>query len=146
MAIALIEPGTPASQGILRLLGLLPEEDTALLELTETGVPLAQLALLTELGLTKTEIQVLIIPARTMSHRKAGTGRLNREESDRFLRVLRCLLQARQTFGDPGKAMRWLRKPKTGLNGRTPLTALETEMGARLVEEWLVRIDQGMAA
>ncbi|MBN6739103.1 DUF2384 domain-containing protein [Acidithiobacillus sp. MC6.1] len=146
MAIALIEPGTPASQGILRLLGLLPEEDTALLELTETGVPLAQLALLTELGLTKTEIQVLIIPARTMSHRKAGTGRLNREESDRFLRVLRCLLQARQTFGDPEKAMRWLRKPKTGLNGRTPLTALETEMGARLVEEWLVRIDQGMAA
>lgn len=146
MAIALIEPETPASQGVLRLLGLLPEEDTALLELTETGVPLAQLALLTELGLTKTEIQVLVIPARTMSHRKAGTGRLNREESDRFLRVLRSLLQARQTFGDPEKALRWLRKPKTGLGGRTPLTALETEMGARLVEEWLARIDQGMAA
>ncbi len=146
MAIALIESGTSASQGVLRLLGLLPEEDTALLELTETGVPLAQLALLTELGLTKTEIQALVIPARTMSHRKAGTGRLNREESDRFLRVLRCLLQARQTFGDLEKALRWLRKPKTGLGGRTPLTALETEMGARLVEEWLVRIDQGMAA
>ncbi|MHB1495573.1 MAG: hypothetical protein ACYCUY_09035, partial [Acidithiobacillus sp.] len=70
MAIALIESGTSASQGVLRLLGLLPEEDTALLELTETGVPLAQLALLTELGLTKTEIQALVIPARTMSHRK----------------------------------------------------------------------------
>ena len=81
-----------------------------------------------------------------MSHRKAGSGRLNREESDRFLRVLRCLLLARQTFSDPEKALRGLRKPKTGLGGRMPLTALETEMGARLAEEWLIRIDQGMAA
>lgn len=53
---------------------------------------------------------------------------------------------ARQIFGDPEKALRWLRKAKSGLGGRTPLAALETETGARLVEEWLVRIDQGMAA
>lgn len=146
MALALIDPVSSISQGVRRLLGLVSEEDAALLDFMETGVPLAQLALLTELGLTKSEIQSLVIPARTLSHRKVGAGRLNREESDKFLRVLRCLLQARQTFGDPGKGLRWLRKAKTGLGGRSPLTALETEMGARLVEEWLIRIDEGMAA
>ncbi|MHB1202582.1 MAG: type II RES/Xre toxin-antitoxin system antitoxin [Acidithiobacillus sp.] len=127
------------------LLGVSPVEDEAFLDLAESGIPLAKLQLLLDLGLTKAELHALVIPPRTLSHRRA-LGVLNREESDRLLRVLRSLTLAHQVFGAEDKALRWLRKPKSGLGGRTPLMALETETGARLVEEWLIRIDSGMAA
>ncbi len=146
MATPFTEPETQPTSTVLQLLGVVSADDETLLELTETGIPLSRLPILIDLGLTRAELNALVIPARTLAHRRAADSRLNRDESDRFLRVLRCLVQARQIFGDPEKALRWLRKAKSGLGGRTPLAALETETGARLVEEWLVRIDHGMAA
>jgi len=53
---------------------------------------------------------------------------------------------AEQAFGEPGRAWRWLRKPKRHFNGKTPLEMLATEAGARLVEEMVARIQDGMAA
>ena len=49
-------------------------------------------------------------------------------------------------FADPAKAARWLRKPNRVLNLQTPLTLLETETGARAVEEALGQIDHGVYA
>jgi putative toxin-antitoxin system antitoxin component (TIGR02293 family) len=146
MATPFTEPETQPTSTVLQLLGVVSADDETLLELTETGIPLSRLPILIDLGLTRAERNALVIPARTLAYRRAADSRLNRDESDRFLRVLRCLVQGRQIFGGPEKALRWLRKAKSGLGGRTPLAALETETGARLVEEWLVRIDQGMAA
>lgn len=147
MATPFTKPETQPTSTVLQLLGVVSADDETLLELTETGIPLSRLPILIDLGLTRAELNALVIPARTLARRRASDSRLNRrDESDRFLRVLRRLVQAGQIFGDPEKALRWLRKAKSGLGGRTPLAALETETGARLVEEWLVRIDQGMAA
>jgi len=51
---------------------------------------------------------------------------------------------AEQTFGN--KAMRWLNKPKSQLDGATSVQTATTEAGVVKVEEMLVRIDEGMAS
>ena len=49
-------------------------------------------------------------------------------------------------FGEPERSRRWLRTRKRQFHGRTPLQLMGTEAGARLVEELLYRIDDGIAA
>jgi uncharacterized protein (DUF2384 family) len=51
-----------------------------------------------------------------------------------------------EVFGEPERAWRWLRDAKRQFHARTPLELLATEAGARVVEELLYRIDEGMAA
>jgi putative toxin-antitoxin system antitoxin component (TIGR02293 family) len=92
------------------------------------------------------EIFDLVVPKRTLARRHAKKEPLTVEESDRALRLARIADLAARVFGDVEKAGRWLRKPKRALGGTTPLAFLASEIGARQVEEMLVRIDQGMAA
>ena len=53
---------------------------------------------------------------------------------------------AELVFGEPERAWRWMRKPKRSFRGKTPIELLASEAGARIVEEMLVQIDDGMAA
>lgn len=101
---------------------------------------------LTSHGYSDTEIFEFVIPKRTLARRRAGNELLTVEETDKALRLKRIAVQAERVFGDPAKAYRWLRKPKRGLGGETPVAFLASETGARVVEEWLVRIEHGMAA
>jgi putative toxin-antitoxin system antitoxin component (TIGR02293 family) len=73
-------------------------------------------------------------------------GAASVEESDRAVRLARITALAEEVFGSEEKAFRWLRKPKRRFGSRTPLEMLGTEAGARLVEEMLYQIDEGMAA
>jgi putative toxin-antitoxin system antitoxin component (TIGR02293 family) len=65
------------------------------------------------------------------------------ERTDQLARVTAL---AEQVFGDNAKAHRWLRRPKRGLDGATPLASLGSEAGTRFVEEMLYRIDSGIFA
>lgn len=80
------------------------------------------------------------------THRKTKRQPLTREESDKAVRFARLTALAEAVFGNEAKASRWLRKPKRRFASRTPLAMLATEAGARLVEEMLYQIDDGMAA
>ena len=51
-----------------------------------------------------------------------------------------------RVFADPVKAHRWLRKPSRALNGAVPIELIETEEGARIVENEIGVIDHGMFA
>ena len=53
---------------------------------------------------------------------------------------------ANQVFGNPTKAAHWLNKPKRQFDGQTPMPMVETDEGARKVEELLYQIDHGMGA
>ena len=97
-------------------------------------------------GLTDDEIYSLIVPRRTLTHRRARHEALSREESDRAVRLARIAALAEQVFGDSKRRWNWLRAEKRQFDGRSPLQLLVTEAGARLVEELLYRIDEGMAA
>ena len=62
------------------------------------------------------------------------------------VRVARVVALCEAVFGERGRSWKWLRDAKRQFQGRAPLDLLATEAGARLVEEWLYRIDEGMAA
>jgi DNA-binding winged helix-turn-helix (wHTH) protein len=83
------------------------------------------------------EIYRLIVPRRTLAHRRIRHESLTHDESDRAVRIARITSQAEEVFGDDAKAARWLRKPKIRFEGRVPLELLRTEAGSRIVEEML---------
>ena len=58
----------------------------------------------------------------------------------------RILIMTKGIFGNEDKAQRWLHENKREFDNRKPIEMLETEAGARLVEEMLYRIDDGMFA
>ena len=120
--------------------------DGDLVSLVENRLPPAAIKALVRGGLTDAEAWQLIVPRRTLAHRIARRQTLSRDESDKAVRVARIVTLAEETFGDPARAWRWMRKPKHQFSSRTPLELLTTEAGARLVEELLVQIDDGMAA
>ncbi len=62
------------------------------------------------------------------------------------MRVARVTAAAEQVFGEPQRAWRWLRKPKRQFDAKSPIEMLASEAGARLVEELIIQIDNGLAA
>lgn len=111
----------------------------------EEGLPTEAVEAAIERGvLSWSDVQELVLPRRTFSHRKARSNRLTPEESDRLLRLLRAIAKAKDTFQDEEKARRWLRKPNRALGGAVPFEMLKTASGARLVEQVLGRIAHGV--
>jgi putative toxin-antitoxin system antitoxin component (TIGR02293 family) len=130
-----------------KLLGVDVSSEVDFVELIERGLPLASLSVLAEQeGLGPDDIDRLIIPRRTLSHRKARNQPLNRTESERAIRIASLTSLAEETFANSDKARIWLRRETAALGGRRPLDLLETEPGARMVEQLLYRIGHGVAA
>jgi putative toxin-antitoxin system antitoxin component (TIGR02293 family) len=121
-----------------------PKTDQQMLEIVERQLSTSAINRLVALGITRTEIDSLVIPLRTLQHRRSRREKLTVEESDRVLRLARLLSQAESLYGSRDRALAWLRRPHPRLGGRTPLEMLKTDTGSRLVEELLVQIDEGM--
>jgi putative toxin-antitoxin system antitoxin component (TIGR02293 family) len=75
--------------------------------------------------------------------RRNRQGRLARHESDRLYRLARIIALAKYYIGESGSAARWLKEPNRALAGRAPLDVIDTEPGARSVENLLGRIAYG---
>ena len=110
---------------------------------------------LLQLGFDKTELSAAVIPARTLQHRRSRKERLTVEESDKVIRVLRVLRLAEEVYESREQALEWLREPNANLDpalrnllftkgGRAPMTLLNTETGARSVEQLLYQISEGV--
>ena len=111
------------------------------------GLPVKAVETVVKNGaLRATELHALVIPRRTLAHRKRLGRRLSSEQSDRLTRVVRVVASAEEAIGDGAKSRRWLRKPNRALQGRRPLDLLASDVGARLVEQLLGRIEHGLGA
>ncbi|OCW57191.1 hypothetical protein AWJ14_08170 [Hoeflea olei] len=95
-------------------------------------------------GFTRDEIYRLVAPRRTLARRAANNEPLTLTESDSLRRVIRICETANRIFGDWGRAEGWLRDACPALNGVVPIALLESETGARLVEDELLRIEHGI--
>jgi putative toxin-antitoxin system antitoxin component (TIGR02293 family) len=142
----------PVIESVFRKLGgrqALGEEiasEADLARLVHRGIRVAVLRHVLRAGFSKQEIERLIIPARTWSHRKTKRKPLSLEESDRLVRLARIQALAEDVFGDIAKANQWLREGLGVLDGKSPLEVVRTESGARLIEQILAKIDWGAAA
>jgi len=117
-----------------------------LITLVEARLPVSVVFDLMQHGVLEKEIYSVIVPRRTLQHRRARKEKLSREESDRAVRLARLATLAEKVFGDRDAGLLWLRTPKKRFHGRTPMDMMATETGSRLVEETLYQIDEGMAA
>jgi len=121
--------------------------DLDLVRLVRRGVPTQALDhFLTVSHLTFGAIEHHVLARRTFKRRQDAAQPLDPIESDRLMRLVRLVAAADETFGDPQKAMAWLGRENRALDGQTPLSLADTDLGARSVEILLGRIGHGLAA
>ena len=126
-----------------RVLGRALASDRDLREAVRKGFPHAVLEeLMRASGLTLKELaDALDLSPRSLQRRRHG--RLARFESDRLYRMARLLALARESLGDGSRASRWFKRTNRALGGVAPIAAIDTELGARQVENLLGRIAYG---
>jgi putative toxin-antitoxin system antitoxin component (TIGR02293 family) len=121
-----------------------PVTETEIARIVEGRLAPSVIKRLLMLGLERSEIDETVIPSRTLQHRRSRREKLTLEESDRVHRIVRILSSAEAVYGERVRALAWLRKPHSRLDGRSPLSLLKTDTGSRIVEELLIQIDEGM--
>jgi putative toxin-antitoxin system antitoxin component (TIGR02293 family) len=125
-------------------LGRTLSNDRELREAIREGFPPAVVEeLMRASGLSLKELaESLDLSARSLQRRRRS-GRLARFESDRLYRLARIIALARQSLGTQELAMHWLKRANRALGGVAPIAAIDTEPGARQVENVLGRIAYG---
>lgn len=127
-----------------RTLGRTLTSDRDLREAIRAGFPSAVVEeLMKASGLTLKELaDALDLSPRSLQRRRRS-GRLARFESDRLYRLARIVAIANEYLGDNKRAVQWLKRPNRALGGISPVAAIDTEFGARQVENVLGRIAYG---
>jgi|GEM_PF-288586 len=77
---------------------------------------------------------------------RKGQKDLDEIASDRLVRYARIVEMATEVFEDKHSAQSWLKRPQVGLGDRIPLDMMKSEVGAREVENLLMRIEHGVLA
>jgi len=129
-------------------LGLRETGIDALIDEVRAGLPFKALdSLSSESGIGVSEIALLIeLPERTLARRKVA-GRLASGESERLFRISKVFEQAVGLFeGNVQAAVAWLKTPKRALGDKSPWTYLQTEIGARAVEDLIGELEHGVFA
>ncbi len=126
-------------------LGGRPATPAGLLSCVRAGLPYRSLAALSAAyGMDPKEMTAIVrLPLRTLARRKAA-NHFKADESDRLVRVARVAVLAEEMLGSREKASRWLRSPVRALNNEMPLRRLDTDLGAREVEDLLLRTAHGV--
>ncbi len=117
-------------------------------EAVRAGLPAGPFEALSDvLGLTIAQTAALVGMSPRTAGRRLEEGQFQPGESDRIARVARIVALALETFGrDREDALTWLRSPHPLLSDEPPLERLDTEIGARAVEDVLNAIRYGFAA
>ena len=111
-----------------------PMTEAAVLGIIERQLEPPVIQRLLDMGLSRDEVNSVIIPARTLQHRRSRRERLTVEESDRVIRALRVLSAAEGVYESRERALEWLRRANPRLDNRSPISLLKTDTGARIVE------------
>ena len=147
VAVSVPEPfrSLEALLGGRRALRTRPHSTLDWIEVIRNGISATAIeALLKAMQLSQSEFaRALDIPERTLARRKRE-GVLNSEESAKVLRVARVVGRAGEVFEDPDAALDWLKSPNAALSRATPLSLLDTDIGAESVLDTLGRIEHGV--
>jgi putative toxin-antitoxin system antitoxin component (TIGR02293 family) len=130
-----------------RVLQARPRSPLDWVSVIRRGISAAAVDSLTKsIRVTQSELAtVLGIPERTLARRKKE-GVLNSEESAKLVRLARVVERAKDVFEDFEASLNWLKSPNAALSGATPLSLLDTDIGAESVLDTLGRIEHGVFA
>jgi putative toxin-antitoxin system antitoxin component (TIGR02293 family) len=116
-----------------------------LIKVLQLGLPVHELdELQTTLELPMEKLAPMLGISKATLHRRKAQGKLDPVESDRVVRFARLMGKAVEVLESEENARKWLTTPQFGLGGSVPLEYAETEVGAREVEDLLVRIEYGV--
>ena len=129
-----------------RVFGKTITKPNELAQLVRAGLPATSvMALAQNLHIGNSALlRKLRIPQRTLTRRLNQGSLLTSAESDRTVRMARVYANAVEMIGDQEKALEWLSTPNRALGGERPLDELDTDTGARVVEDILGRIAYGV--
>jgi putative toxin-antitoxin system antitoxin component (TIGR02293 family) len=129
-----------------KVLGNLIKNPDELANVVRKGLPAGSVpALATRLHLSNSILSLKLgIPQRTLTRRLSQSSLLTPAESDRTVRMARVYAQAVEMIGEEETAIAWLNAPNRALGGEKPLDQLDTDTGARMVEDILGRIAYGV--
>jgi putative toxin-antitoxin system antitoxin component (TIGR02293 family) len=92
---------------------------------------------------TDAACESLRLTRRKPGHRK-GQVRLSAQESERVVRLAHIAAHASLVVASLDNAKLWLTASNRALEGVAPITMLDTDVGARAVEDVLLRIEYGV--
>jgi putative toxin-antitoxin system antitoxin component (TIGR02293 family) len=132
-----------------RLLKRNPRSELEVHEMLRKGIPAASVIHLVDALQTLSGPDIcekgLGISYRTFQRFKEHQTKLiDREQSGRAWRFAEIMGKVTSILGSREEAERWMREPAIGLDRRIPIDLLETPAGAKLVEEYLGRIEHGV--
>lgn len=111
----------------------------------ERGLPLTTLEEFSVYsGIPMKELLEVVIPPRTLKHRRQRQQALSMEESDRLARVARMFELAVKVYSDRDGGREWLMSRMRRFEGKTALSMLRSELGEQAVQEFLIQIDEGI--
>ena len=92
--------------------------------------------------------QAIGMSVRTIQRRKKGGAKkpLSTEQSGRTWKFAEILAKATAVLGSQQEAEQWLERPAIGLDQRRPIDLLATPAGAKIVEDFLGRVEFGVYA
>jgi putative toxin-antitoxin system antitoxin component (TIGR02293 family) len=129
-----------------KIIGLRASDKIELSNQVIRGFPFkAFVTLMKTMHLTNQQLADLVqISERTLTRRRKE-GKLKSDESERLLRFSRLFTMALELFdGDRSAAQDWLSTKNRALQGQSPLEESRTEIGAREVENLIIRLEHGV--
>jgi putative toxin-antitoxin system antitoxin component (TIGR02293 family) len=111
----------------------------------ERGLPLKKLDEFSAYsGIAVKDLMDVVIPARTLKHRRQKNELLSAQESDRLARVAKMFELAAKVYGNREDGKEFLKRHMPRFDEKTPLEVLRTGRGEEAVQEFLIQIDEGM--
>lgn len=97
-----------------------------------------------DIGLPEKHLARIINTSTSTLAVRKKTGVFSFSESERLFRIRRIYNRAMEIFQDRELTKKWLKEPNWQLGGTAPIDFIDTEIGAREVENLLGRLEHGI--
>jgi putative toxin-antitoxin system antitoxin component (TIGR02293 family) len=125
--------------------GKVPESSLAFYQIGEKGIRKSSVKALAEIiGIPMVEMcDLLNVSYKTLA-RKGNEDILDGWISSHSIEIAQTIARGLALFEDREKLKRWLNKPNRALKGKIPLELLKYHTGIRLVNQMMMRIEEGI--
>ena len=139
-------PTTPQPTTWETALGLKRSSSLELIRKVQAGLPAGAFNRFAEaIGVPRdTLAKAIHVSVRTVQRRGEAGERLDPGPSERLVRLADLYARASQVIGDDTLARHWMQTPREVFGGKTPLELASSELGAREVEDLLLRVEHGV--
>jgi putative toxin-antitoxin system antitoxin component (TIGR02293 family) len=139
-------PNLPQPSAWEKALGLEGSSGLARIGKVQDGLPVTAFHRFADTsGVSREELASAIhVSLRTVQRRSETGGRLDAGPSERLVRLADLYSSAAEIIGDDTLARQWMRTPRDVFGGRTPFELAGSELGAREVEDLLLRVEHGV--